>query len=102
METSSIELSLVNTSIGPHCTWYVDQQSTHGGDHFVVPPLFMVGIKISTNDILATNLSEYFLVFTLCSFTICIIYIYTIVVNLLFSLMSIADTSNKVSIFLTV
>jgi hypothetical protein len=36
METSSIDLSLVDTSIGPHCTWYVDQKSTHGSDHFVV------------------------------------------------------------------
>jgi endonuclease/exonuclease/phosphatase family metal-dependent hydrolase len=36
METSSIDLSLVNTSIGHHCTWYVDQKSTHGSDHFVV------------------------------------------------------------------
>jgi hypothetical protein len=36
-----IDLSLVNTSIGPHCTWYVDQKSTHGSDNFVV------NIKIS-------------------------------------------------------
>ena len=41
LETSSIDLSLVNTSIGPHCTWYADQKSTHGSDHFVV------NIKIS-------------------------------------------------------
>jgi hypothetical protein len=32
METSSIDLSLVDTSIGPHCTWYVDQKSTHGSE----------------------------------------------------------------------
>jgi hypothetical protein len=30
METSSIDLSLVNTSIGPHCTWYI-----FFGIHFV-------------------------------------------------------------------
>jgi len=36
LETSSIGLSLVSTSIGSHCTWYVDQKSTHGSDHFVV------------------------------------------------------------------
>jgi hypothetical protein len=41
METSSIDFSLVNTPIGPHCIWYVDQKSTHKSDHFVV------NIKIS-------------------------------------------------------
>ena len=49
METSSIDLSLVNTSIGPHCTWYVDQKSTHGSDHFVV------NIKISYKPMIYSN-----------------------------------------------
>ena len=41
LETSSFDLSLVSTLISSHCTWYVDQKSTHGSDHFVV------NIKIS-------------------------------------------------------
>ena len=41
LETSSIDLSLVSTLISSHCTWYADQKSTHGSDHFVV------NIKIS-------------------------------------------------------
>ena len=49
METSSIDLSLVGTSIGPHCTWYVDQKSTHGSDHFVV------NIKISYKPMIYSN-----------------------------------------------
>lgn len=36
LETSCIDLSLVSTVISTHCTWYVDQTSTHGSDHFVV------------------------------------------------------------------
>ena len=36
LETSCIDLSLVSTVISSHCTWYVDQKSTHGSDHFVV------------------------------------------------------------------
>jgi len=36
LETTCIDLSLVSTVISSHCTWYVDQKSTHGSDHFVV------------------------------------------------------------------
>ena len=36
LETSCFDLSLVSTVISSHCTWYVDQKSTHGSDHFVV------------------------------------------------------------------
>ena len=49
METSSIDISLVNTSIGPHCTWYVDQKSTQGSDHFAV------NIKISYKPMIYSN-----------------------------------------------
>ena len=49
LETSSIDLSLVDTSIGSHCTWYEDQKSTHGSDHFVVD------IKISYKPMIYSN-----------------------------------------------
>ena len=36
LETSSIDLSLVRPLISPHGTWFVDQTSTQGSDHFFV------------------------------------------------------------------
>jgi hypothetical protein len=59
METSSIDLSLVDTSIGPHCTWYVDQKSTHGSDHFVVTWFLIFIVEFFHWDIITSNINQF-------------------------------------------